>query len=92
MDGLRGCSALTLLGGILAFQLSGWFLGVRIFATLNAEAMLTVFLVTALGTFGLMMFRLEEGDSSEGPGSRSIIIVFLTTGLIAGAILRVIFQ
>jgi len=92
MNGLRGCSALTLLGGILAFQVSGWFLGVRIFATLNAEAMLTVFLVTALGIFGLMMFRLEDTDSSQGPGSRSIIVGFLTAGLVAGVLFRNLFS
>jgi hypothetical protein len=84
--GLRGCSALTMLGGILTYQISGWFLGVRILASLNAEVMLFVFLASALAFFALMMYRLAEGEVLAG---RSVIISYLMMGVIAGVVFRI---
>lgn len=59
---MRGGIAIPLSSAALAFQLSGWWTGNRLFGTANSEAMLFTFLVAVLGITGWMCWTMDESS------------------------------
>jgi hypothetical protein len=70
--------------GVLVYQVSGWLVGERVFASVNSEAMLFTFLA-ASGALLCWLFSRSAADSSLG---RSISMINVALGVALGVMFR----
>lgn len=79
---------LPFLSGILSYQVSGWVIGRRVFATLNAEAMLFVFVAGTLTLLGWLCWK-HDASSDENPYSgRTLWWCGVIVGGLLGLVIR----
>ena len=70
--------------GVLVYQVLGWWVGERVFASVNSEAMLFTFLAGS-GALLCWLFSRTTADSSLG---RSIWMINVALGLALGLMFR----
>lgn len=85
---MKGGIAIPLASAMLAFQLSGWWTGNRIFSRVNSEAMLLTFLVAILGITGWMCWALDDGNQLPTWASRIAWGSAFTVGFAIGLFFR----
>ena len=76
---------LPILVGFLVFQVSGWFVGKRIFSTSNSEAMLFAFLAGGVIICGWLYHRMDEYSANTSYIGRALwwscVVIGITFGL-----------
>lgn len=80
---------LPFLAGVLGYQVTGWMLGVTVFRSLNAEAMLFVFTLGFVGLCGWLCRRMDAARAEDEPYSGRVL--WLTT-MIVGAVVGVVIR
>lgn len=79
---------LPILAGFLAFQVSGWFMGERVFKSLNSEAMLFTFLFGGTALLGWLLFKQDSYSSNTSYLGRTVWITFVVIGAFFGLYFR----
>ncbi len=69
---------------VLVYQVTGWLVGERVFASINSEAMLFTFLAGS-GALLCWLFSRSTGDSDLG---RSIWMINVALGVAIGVMFR----
>ena len=73
---------------MLSYQVTGWFIGVRVFDNLNSEAMLFTFLATGLALTGWLAWKQDEYSAATSFGGRAYWITLVGIGVAGGSWLR----
>ena len=79
---------LPFLAGFLTFQISGWFIGERVFDSLNSEAMLFTFLFGGTALLGWLLFKQDSYSSTTSYIGRTVWITCVVMGVFFGLYLR----
>ena len=79
---------LPILAGFLTFQVAGWFIGERMFDSLNSEAMLFTFLFGGTALLGWLHFKQDSYSSTTSYIGRTAWITCVVMGVFFGLYLR----
>jgi hypothetical protein len=79
---------LPVLAGFLAFQVSGWFMGERIFDSMNSEAMLFTFLFGGVLLLGWLLYKQDSYSSHTSYLGRTVWITCVVLGVFLGLYVR----
>ncbi len=79
-------NAFPLVIAVLVYQVSGWLLGERVFASLNSEAMLFTFLAAS----GWLLCWLTSRSTPNSNLGRSIWLINVAFGVAFGLMFRTV--
>jgi hypothetical protein len=79
---------LPILAGFLTFQISGWFLGERMFESRNSEAMLFTFLFGGVALLGWLLYTQDSYSSNTSYVGRVVWITYVALGVFFGLLIR----
>ncbi len=87
---MRG-NPLPAVAGMLGYQVTGWFMGGRVFDSLNSEAMLFTFLASGLGVTGWLAWKQDEYSAATSFAGRAYWVALVAIGTGFGVWLRLKF-
>jgi hypothetical protein len=75
-------------GGILGYQVTGWFFGETLFGSVNLDAMTCVFLLLAVGVTGWLAGLIDSTERYETRVAFLSWLIPLSIGVVLGSALR----